>query len=47
VVNLYRVGVCPTITFADRGGTVRATRIGALGEPALRRHLDAFARGRR
>jgi AhpC/TSA family len=47
VVNLYRVGVCPTITFAERGGTVRATRIGGLSERALRRDLDALARAGR
>jgi hypothetical protein len=43
VVNLYRVGVCPTITFAERGGRVRATRIGRLDEAALRRDLSALA----
>jgi hypothetical protein len=43
VVNLYRVGVCPTITFAERGGRVRATRIGQLDEAALRRDLSALA----
>lgn len=47
VVNLYRVGVCPTLTFADRGGVVRATRIGSLREAALRRDLDALERTRR
>ena len=43
VVNLYRVGVCPTTTFARRGGVVRATRIGRLDEAALRRELRAIA----
>jgi hypothetical protein len=43
VVNLYRVGVCPTITLADRGGKVRATRLGKVSETALRRDLDGLA----
>jgi hypothetical protein len=47
VLNLYRVGVCPTLTLAERGGIVRATRIGRLDEGALRRDLRSLARGAR
>ncbi len=36
VVNLYRVGVCPTTVFARAGGRVQATRLGNLTEAALR-----------
>lgn len=36
VVNLYRVGVCPTTVFAQAGGRVRTTRIGNLTEGQLR-----------
>lgn len=46
LVNLYRVGVCPTTVFAARGGAVRETRIGALGEAELRRGVRALAAGR-
>jgi hypothetical protein len=35
VTNLYRVAVCPAITFADRGGRVQGTTIGSLDAPAL------------
>lgn len=48
LVNLYRVGVCPTTVFSAPGGEVRATRIGRLGEDELRRAVRALAspRGR-
>ena len=36
VINLYRVGVCPTTTFADRGGKVRETRLGEMTDAELR-----------
>ncbi len=36
VVNLYRVGVCPTTVFARAGGRLQATRLGNLTERALR-----------
>ena len=35
VTNLYRLAVCPAITFADRGGTVRGTTLGSLDEREL------------
>jgi hypothetical protein len=37
VVNLYRVGVCPTTSFIARGGRVRETKLGALSENELAR----------
>jgi hypothetical protein len=40
VANVYAVAVCPTITFAERGGAVRDTSIGLLGEAELARRLD-------
>jgi hypothetical protein len=43
VLNLYRVGVCPTLTLAEPGGVVRVTRIGRLREDALRRDLRSLA----
>ena len=36
VVNLYRVGVCPTTVFARAGGRVAKTRLGNLTERQLR-----------
>ena len=39
VANAYAVAVCPTIVFADRGGTVTSTALGALGEQALGRRI--------
>ena len=36
VVNLYRVGVCPTTTFAYAGGKVRETKLGALEPDEIR-----------
>jgi hypothetical protein len=35
VTNLYGIAVCPAITFADRGGTVRGTALGSLDESEL------------
>jgi hypothetical protein len=40
VANLYRVAVCPAITFAARGGTVRGTALGSLDERALIARLE-------
>lgn len=45
LVNLYRVGVCPTTVLAEAGGTVRETRIGALGDAGLRRAVAALGQG--
>lgn len=47
VANLYGVAVCPTITFARRGGVVARTTIGELSEFALGvaiRRVDPRAR---
>jgi hypothetical protein len=43
ILNVFRVGVCPTTVFARRGGEVRATRIGRLSERELRDGLRALA----
>ena len=45
LVNLYRVGVCPTTVFAEAGGKVRETRIGAVGDAGLRRAVAALGQG--
>ena len=42
VANAYAVAVCPTITFARRGGTVVSTRFGSQDAGALERSLDAL-----
>ena len=44
VVNLYRIGVCPTTVFADPGGTVRETKLGTLDGPELRAAVTALER---
>jgi hypothetical protein len=40
VANAYAVAVCPTITFADRGGVVRDTSFGLIGADELARRLE-------
>jgi hypothetical protein len=40
IANTYAVAVCPTITFAERGGVVRETSIGLLGEDEIARRLE-------
>ena len=42
--NLYGVAVCPSITFADRSGTVRDTAIGSLGRAEVVRRVEALLR---
>jgi len=44
IFNLYRVGLCPTTVFADRGGKVRETRVRVLLSEA---ELRTSARGLR
>jgi peroxiredoxin len=44
VFNLYRVGLCPTTVFADRGGRVRETKVRQLLSEA---ELRTAARGLR
>jgi hypothetical protein len=42
VANLYAVAVCPTITFARRGGRVVSTSFELLDERALSRRVEAL-----
>jgi AhpC/TSA family len=42
VANLYRVVVCPVTTFAARGGAVRGTALGELGERELAVRIEAL-----
>jgi hypothetical protein len=42
VTNLYAVAICPTITFAGRGGRVVSTSFSLLGEAALAKRLEAI-----
>jgi hypothetical protein len=40
VANAYAVAVCPTITFAARGGVVRRTSFGSVGPGELDRMIE-------
>jgi hypothetical protein len=42
VSNAYAVAICPTITFARRGGRVAGTSFELLGERALAARLEAL-----
>jgi hypothetical protein len=42
VSNAYAVAICPTITFAARGGRVASTSFSLLGEGALAKRLEAI-----
>ena len=44
LVNLFGVGVCPTTTFALRGGRVVDTELGNLTEPQLRSRVERLQR---
>jgi hypothetical protein len=44
VTNAYAVAICPTITFARRGGVVADTSFKLLGEAALTREVEALRR---
>ena len=44
VVNLYRVGGCPTTVFAFRGGKVMETRLGPITEDQLRSSAQELMR---
>ena len=46
VANLYRVAVCPTVTFADRDGKVARTALEFLDERALTTRVEALEQGR-
>jgi hypothetical protein len=45
VANLYGVAICPTITFARRGGKVAGTALELMDEAALTRAAQALADG--
>jgi len=45
VANAYAVAVCPTVTFAYKGGRVQGTSLALLDGAALRRRLEALRRG--
>lgn len=42
VANSYAVAVCPTITFAHRGGKVASTSLGLIGEREVIRRVEAL-----
>jgi hypothetical protein len=42
VANAYAVAVCPTVTFAAKGGTVRRTALGAMSDAELVRDIEAI-----
>jgi len=44
LINAYGVGVCPTTTFAFRGGVVKENELGNLGQDELRRDVDDLLR---
>jgi hypothetical protein len=44
VANLFRVAVCPTVTFATPGGIVSKTTVGELGDRGFTRELAALER---
>jgi hypothetical protein len=39
IANAFAVAVCPTITFADKGGEVRSTTLGTAGEAEIVRKI--------
>lgn len=42
LANMFAIAVCPTITFADRGGEVRATTIGTASEAEIAANVRAL-----
>ena len=42
VSNAYAVAICPTITFAGRGGKVDSTSFSLLEEAALAKRVEAL-----
>ena len=42
VANAFAVAVCPTITFADQGGSVRKTTLGTAGEAEIVKAIRAL-----
>jgi hypothetical protein len=47
VANVYGVAICPTVTFARRGGEVAGTALEFLDERALAARVEALEAGRR
>jgi AhpC/TSA family len=45
VANAYAVAICPTITFAYRGGKVEGTSLSLLDDAALARRVERLRRG--
>jgi hypothetical protein len=46
VANIYGIAICPTVTFARRGGEVVTTALEFLGERALETRVAALEQGR-
>jgi len=46
VANLYRVAICPSLTFAQRGGEVAGNALEFLDERALAARVEALQAGR-
>jgi hypothetical protein len=45
VANAYAVAICPTVTFAYRGGKVQGTSLTLIEGAALRARIEALRRG--
>jgi hypothetical protein len=45
VANAYAVAICPTVTFAYRGGKVQSTSLALIEGAALRARLEQIQRG--
>ena len=45
VANAYAVAICPTMTFAYRGGRVEGTALSLVEEGALGRRLERLRKG--
>ena len=46
VANIYGIAICPTVTFARRGGEVAGTALEFLDERALTTRVEALEQGR-
>ena len=47
VANAYAVAICPTVTFAYKGGEVEGTSLALIDGAALRQRLEKLRSGRR
>jgi hypothetical protein len=45
VANAYAVAICPTVTFAYKGGRVQGTSLSTIDGAALRARLDQLSKG--